>query len=222
MASKIQPDYSTPLSSLNITPTPENIAMNGTKSILPKIFISSIAKSTTPPAEGVETNKEIEIKEKITPKSSPSFNSDRDTLIIQNIVDAKLKLDEILICMKLNLPQSFDKSPLFRQPKTISPSPSKTKPSLTLNSVNRRLSSGGNQQKTGSPVKKYIKPIGISKIASMIKGDTPRPVNPKSVGTAGTGTIPKQIGKTLTVKSSSSLVIPTTAASKLKKTNSQN
>lgn len=222
MASKIQPDYSTPLSSLNITPTPENIAMNlnalngGNKSILPKIFISSIEKSTTPPAEGIESKDETKI-EKITPKPSPVISNDRDTLIIQNIVDAKSKLDEILISMKLNLPQCFDKSPLFRQPKTISPSPSKIKPCLTLNSVNRRLSSGGNQQKTLSPGKKYVKPIGVSKIASMIKGDTPRPISLKNGGIIGSGTVPKQTGK-----SSSSLVISTTVASKLKKTNSQN
>lgn len=221
MDSKIQPDFSTPLSSLNITPTPENISLNlnalsvASKSILPKICISSF-ESSTPSAESAETetNKEIENHDVKTPDASPASTCDRDTLIIQNIVDAKLKLDEILICMKLNLPQNVQKSPLFCKPKPISPSPSKAKPNLTLNSVNRRLSAGGVPSKLGSPVKKYVRPVGVSKIASMIKGDTPRPIIPKS---CSTGAIPKQIGKALPVKSSTSLGISTSSAIKLKK-----
>lgn len=98
--------FSTPLSSINITPV--NIPV-----IAPKILINNSNKCSTPPAEGFENsispsfNTNDKTAKLITSSPNNDFQS-RDANIMQAIVDARQKLDNALIFLKFNLNTDID------------------------------------------------------------------------------------------------------------------
>lgn len=127
--------FTTPLSSINITPV--NIP-----AIAPKILINDSNKCHTPPAEGFDNSiSPFDLNNKTSNliTSSPNNDQSRDANVMQAILDARQKLDNALIYLKLNLTHTIDSTSFTMTPKVLG---EKAQLKVNQSSISRRQSTG--------------------------------------------------------------------------------